>query len=208
MPYVNNMIEARTANPTDDLTTAFIQAEVDGDRLSDEEVLMFFYLLMVAGNDSTRAVFTSGIKNLIEDPKQMTLVRSGSVCSSRSSRSSSATTPRSPTCAGPPNATQRSPVSTSAQATSSRSGTCPATATRQRSRTPTASTCAANPTHQGFGGGERHFCLGAGLARLELKLWIEETLRRFSAIELDGACERVSSTFLNQYRTIPVTLAG
>jgi cytochrome P450 len=64
-----------------------------------------------------------------------------------------------------------------------------------------------NP-HQGFGGGGRHFCLGAGLARLELKLWIEETLRRFPEIDLDGDTERVSSTFLNQYRSIPVALAG
>jgi cytochrome P450 len=62
-----------------------------------------------------------------------------------------------------------------------------------------------NP-HQGFGGGGRHFCLGAGLARLELKLWIEETLRRFGSIELDGDSERVSSSFLNQYRQIPVAL--
>ncbi len=69
VPYVNAMIDERETNPTDDLTTAFIQAEVDGERLSHEEVLMFFFLLMVAGNDSTRAVFTSGIKNLLEDPR-------------------------------------------------------------------------------------------------------------------------------------------
>jgi cytochrome P450 len=62
-----------------------------------------------------------------------------------------------------------------------------------------------NP-HQGFSGGGRHFCMGAGLARLELKLWIEETLQRFGEIELDGDSERVSSTFLNQYGSIPVAL--
>ena len=57
-------------------------------------------------------------------------------------------------------------------------------------------------------GGGRHFCLGAGLARLELKLWIEETLRRFPEISFDGEAERVSSTFLNQYRSIPVEVTG
>jgi cytochrome P450 len=60
-----------------------------------------------------------------------------------------------------------------------------------------------NP-HQGFGGGGRHFCLGAGLARLEMKLWLEETLRRFPDLRLDGEATRLSSTFLNQYATIPV----
>ena len=79
IPYVDAMITEREANPTDDLTTAFIEAEIDGDRLSHEEVLMFFFLLMVAGNDSTRAVFTSGMRNLIEDPEQMEIVRSGAV---------------------------------------------------------------------------------------------------------------------------------
>ena len=79
IPYVNEMVDERETNPTDDLTTAFIEAEVDGERLSHEEVLMFFFLLMVAGNDSTRAVFTSGIKSLLDDPEQMELVRSGEV---------------------------------------------------------------------------------------------------------------------------------
>ena len=58
--------------------------------------------------------------------------------------------------------------------------------------------------HQAFGGGGRHFCLGAGLARLEMKLWLEETLRRFPDLRLDGDATRLASTFLNQWRTLPV----
>ena len=79
IPYVDAMIKERETNPTDDLTSAVIEAEIDGEKLSHEEVLMFFFLLMVAGNDSTRAVFTSGMKSLMEDPEQMELVRSGGV---------------------------------------------------------------------------------------------------------------------------------
>ena len=69
---------------------------------------MFFYLLMVAGNDSTRAVFTSGMKNLIDDPEQMDSCDRGRSRSSRSSRSSSVMTPRSPTCDAPRHATPSS----------------------------------------------------------------------------------------------------
>src|SRR6478609_6478447 len=79
IPYVNEMFQQRRSTPTDDLSSAIIEAEVDGEHLSEEEALMFFFLLMVAGNDSTRAVFTSGMKNLLEDPEQMELVRSGAV---------------------------------------------------------------------------------------------------------------------------------
>ena len=58
--------------------------------------------------------------------------------------------------------------------------------------------------HQAFGGRGRHFCIGANLARLELKLWIQETLRRFPDLALDGEPTRVQALFLNQYKSIPV----
>jgi cytochrome P450 len=209
IPYVNEMVDAREREPTDDLTTAFIQAEVDGERLSHEEVLMFFFLLMVAGNDSTRAVFTSGMKSLLDDPEQMALVRSGEVELDRVVEEFVRFHPafaymrRTATCdtvlageqvrAGDKLAlwyvsgNRDEDVFEDAQHFDVR-------------RTP-------NP-HQGFGGGGRHFCLGAGLARLELKLWISETLKRFDEIGLDGDAERLSSTFLNQYRSIPVAVGA
>jgi cholest-4-en-3-one 26-monooxygenase len=63
-----------------------------------------------------------------------------------------------------------------------------------------------NPEHQAFGAGGRHFCLGTALARLELRILFEETLKRYPAMELAGKPEYVVSGFVNQLRTLPVRL--
>jgi cytochrome P450 len=63
-----------------------------------------------------------------------------------------------------------------------------------------------NPEHQAFGAGGRHFCLGTALARLELKVLFEETLRRFPHIEQAGPALFAESPFLNQLKTLPVKL--
>ena len=207
IPYVNDLIEERRANPADDLTTAFIEAEIEGDRLAHEEILMFFFLLMVAGNDSTRAVFTSGMKQLLEDPEQLELVRTGAVSLDQVVEEFIRFTPAF--------AYMRRTATKDTELRGQQikagdklamwyvSGNRDETVFQDPYRFDVLRE--ANP-HQSFGGGGRHFCLGAGLARLELKLWIEETLKRFPEIALDGECDRVASTFLNQYRSIPVAL--
>src|SRR5213082_1137762 len=58
-----------------------------------------------------------------------------------------------------------------------------------------------NPEHQAFGAGGRHFCLGAALARLELRILFEETLRRFPEMKVAGKPEPAVSVFLNQLKT-------
>ncbi|UUY04523.1 cytochrome P450 [Svornostia abyssi] len=63
-----------------------------------------------------------------------------------------------------------------------------------------------NPEHQAFGAGGRHFCLGTALARLELRVLIEETLARYPEMEIEGSPQFVESPFANQLKTLPVRL--
>ncbi|HEX3519246.1 MAG TPA: cytochrome P450, partial [Solirubrobacteraceae bacterium] len=62
--------------------------------------------------------------------------------------------------------------------------------------------------HQAFGAGGRHFCLGTALARLELKIMLEETLKRYPNIKLAGKPTYVESPFINQLKTLPVSFAA
>jgi cytochrome P450 len=62
--------------------------------------------------------------------------------------------------------------------------------------------------HQAFGAGGRHFCLGTALARLELRILMEETLERYPAMELDGEPAYIESPFVNQLKALPVRLNG
>jgi cytochrome P450 len=189
------------------LTTAFIEAEVDGERLSHQEVLMFFFLLMVAGNDSTRAVFTSGMKSLMDDPEQMELVRSGAVPLEQVVEEFVRYHPAFAYMRR--TATRDVELSGAEVKAGDKLALWYVSGNRDEKAfdNPDYFDVRRDPNpHQGFGGGGRHFCLGAGLARLELKLWIEETLKRFDSFEPDGECERLSSTFLNQWYSMPVKL--
>ena len=166
---------------------------------------MFFFLLMVAGNDSTRATFTSGMKSLMEDPEQMEIVRSGAVPMEQVVEEfvrfhpafayMRRTATRDVELRGAEvKAGDKLALWYVSGNRDERAFDDPDTFDVRRDPNP----------HQGFGGGGRHFCLGAGLARVELKIWIEETLKRFQTIEPDGETERLSSTFLNQWWKIPV----
>ena len=110
------MIAERQENPTDDLTSVLVHAEIDGEKLEEHEIVMGFFLLVAAGNDSTKATYTSGMRALLEHPDQMKmLVDDPSLIPARS-RSACGCTRRSPTFAGPRPATPRSQASRSARA--------------------------------------------------------------------------------------------
>src|SRR5438309_3726502 len=68
------LIAERRERPTEDLTSVLVHAEVDGHKLEEHEIVMGFFLLVAAGNDSTKATYASGMRALIENPDQRRLV--------------------------------------------------------------------------------------------------------------------------------------
>jgi cholest-4-en-3-one 26-monooxygenase len=202
------LIAQRRTHPTEDLTSVLVEAEVDGERLEEHEIVMGFFLLMAAGNDSTKATYSSGMRALLEDPAERRLVLDDpSLVPSVVEE-----------------ALRMFPAFAHFRRTATRdvelSG-CPirqgdkvvmwyVSSNRDETRyeDPDHFDARRNPEHQAFGAGGRHFCLGTALARLELSILFEETLARFPNMELAGKPEYVVSGFVNQLRTLPVRLGA
>ncbi|MEA2424112.1 MAG: hypothetical protein QOH13_522 [Thermoleophilaceae bacterium] len=200
------LIDERRANPTDDLTTVLVNAEVEGSKLEDWEIVMGFFLLMAAGNDSTKATYCSAIKALIEDPaEKQKLIDDPSLVKSAVEEAVRMfpafahfrrTATKDTELAGCPIKEGEKVVMW--YVSSNRDAT--------RYEDPDRFDVERDPEHQGFGAGGRHFCLGAALARLELKILLEETLARYPNLEMAGDPQHVESPFLNQLKTFPVRL--
>jgi cytochrome P450 len=201
------LIAERREHPTDDLTSVLVNAEVDGEKLEEHEIVMGFFLLMAAGNDSTKATYCSGMRALMEDDEQRRLVL------------------EDPSLI--PNAVEEAlrmfPAFAHFRRTATRDTELHGQKIKQgekvvmwyassnrdetRFQDPDRFELRRTEEHQAFGAGGRHFCLGTALARLELKILIEETLARFPNVALDDRPKYVESLFLNQLKTLPVRLA-
>jgi cytochrome P450 len=202
------MIADRRERPTDDLTSVLVHAEVDGERLEEHEIVMGFFLLVAAGNDSTKATYCSGMRALLEYPDQRRLLLEDPALIPGAVEESlrmfpafghfARTATRDTELAGQPIRAGEKVVMW--YASSGRE--------EGRYEDPDRFDVRRNPEHQAFGAGGRHFCLGAALARLELRVLFEETLARYPAMELAGEPSWVRSTFVNQLKSLPVRLAG
>jgi cytochrome P450 len=73
---MKDLAAERQLNPADDLTTALLNAELDGEKLTDEEIGSFFILLCVAGNETTRNSISHGMKLITDNPEQRALLLS------------------------------------------------------------------------------------------------------------------------------------
>jgi cytochrome P450 len=202
------MIAARRENPTDDLTSVLVHAEIDGEKLEEHEIVMGFFLLVAAGNDSTKATYCSGMRALLEDADQCQLLLDdpslipGAVEESLRMFPAFAHFRRT--------ATRDTELHGQRIKEGDKVVMWYASSNRDESRyeDPDRFNVLRNPEHQAFGAGGRHFCLGTALARLELKILFEETLARYPKMTLDGKPKFAESAFLNQLKTLPVCLSA
>ncbi|MBM4267924.1 MAG: cytochrome P450 [Deltaproteobacteria bacterium] len=190
-----------------DLLAALIQAEVEGERLTQDEILMFCMTLLVAGNETTRTLVAQGTRLLLEQPDQLESLRRGDVAL--------------------PDAIEEmlriaTPIrfffryateDIELHGQTIREGDPVMLLYPSANRDETVwgedaddfdVTRRVEP-NVSFGFGQ-HFCLGASLARLEARVLFEELLRRRSRWELAGEVERVRSSFVNGIHHMPVVL--
>jgi cholest-4-en-3-one 26-monooxygenase len=202
------MIAARRERPTDDLTSVLVHAEVDGEKLEEHEIVMGFFLLVAAGNDSTKATYCSGMRALLEDPGQRRLLLDDPTLIPAAVEESLRMFPAFAHFRR--TATRDTELHGQRIQKGDKVVMWYASSNRDESRyeDPDRFDLLRNPEHQAFGAGGRHFCLGTALARLELRILFEETLARYPNMTLDGRPRFAESAFLNQLKTLPVRLSA
>jgi cytochrome P450 len=206
--YYTEMLAERRRRPTDDLTSALLEAEIDGDRLTDEEIIGFLFLMVVAGNETTSKLLGNAVYWLTRHPAQLAAVLddpdrvetwieetlrfdTSTQILARHLRSDLELHG------------QRAPAGSKLLlllGSANRDGSVferPDDFRIDRSREELA-------RHVSFGGG-RHFCLGANLARLEARVALHELVRRVDSIEVDHArAERVHSVNVRGFASLPM----
>jgi cholest-4-en-3-one 26-monooxygenase len=204
--YCDMVAADRRANPRDDLMTALVQAEVDGERLDDLELNLFFVTLVVAGNETTRNLITHSMLALIENPDQAQrlrhdpelwptaveeMLRWGS-----SIHNFRRTATRDTELRGQPIAEGDKVVMYYMSA--NRDEEVFADPYRfDVGRTPN--------DHVAFGGGGEHYCLGANLARAEIRAVMRQLVDRLDGFELAGDVRRLRSDFVNGIKHMPIS---
>jgi cytochrome P450 len=205
--YATALAEDRRVNPRDDLTTALVQAEVDGERLTSAEVASFFILLVVAGNETTRNAISHGVLALTRFPDER-------------ARWWADYEAIAPTAVeeivrwASPVIWMRRTVSEPVEVGGHRFDTGDKVLlfynSANRDETvfadPYAFDVGRDPNpHIGFGAPGPHFCLGAHLARREITVMFRELFARLPDLEVSGPPAPLRSSFINGIKHLPVT---
>ena len=206
--YGRQIGEERRVHPTEDLVSRLIHSEVDGDRLTPLEYCNMFQILILAGNETTRTTLTHGMKAFIDNPDQLALLKAQPELMSKAIEEILR-------WATPVLYMRRTAIEdTVLRGTEIAKGDkvvmwyMSANYDEDVFNNPHTFDIARDPNpHLGFGGGGPHFCLGAWLARLQIRVLLEELLRRDLQLESNGPVRRVRSNFVNGVKSMPVRVA-
>jgi cytochrome P450 len=207
--FIVEHIRSKRDHPGEDLVSLLVGSDIGGCPLSKEELFMFLLTLLVAGNETTRTLLSGTAAVLHEHPDQRAALASDvSLVPGGVEECLRWVTPVHAFCRTATEDTVVADVPIAAgdylcmlYASGNRDERVfGEDAARFEVRRP------ANPMHVAFGFGE-HVCLGASLARLEARIFVEELLERFPRYEVAGRAERVRSTTVAGIRSLPVVLA-
>ena len=203
--YANELAAERRDSPRDDLVSVLLRAEVYGERLTEMEFDVFFLLLAVAGNETTRNLISGGMLALIQHPDQRRrLLAEGSLMDTAVEEMLRWVTP---VMQFQRSAQRDTEIGGQRIAEGDRVALYYVSANRDEAafERPDQFDVGRSPNeHLTFGGGGPHHCLGASLARLEIKLMFEELLRRLPDMELNGSPRRLRSNFINGLKEMQV----
>jgi cytochrome P450 len=194
--YAAELAERKRREPADDLMTALVQAEVDGQRLTGPELDMFFFLLVIAGNDTVRSALPGGVLALVEHPAEYRRLRADRALLGAAIEEMLRVHP--PVLTFRRTATRDVELAGARIAAGDKVVVYHVSANHDERRFPDPFRFDITRTpndHLSFGQGP-HLCLGAAFARLQLRAFFTEFLR-LPEVELAGPPRRLTSNFIN-----------
>jgi cytochrome P450/nitrite reductase/ring-hydroxylating ferredoxin subunit len=207
--YGRKLGEARRHDPRDDITTKLVEAELDGSRLSEQEFGTMFILLTTAGNETTRHTISLGLVDLMTHPDELErLVADPTLASTAADE---LLRRAHPVHHFRRTATKDVVVHGRRIARGDKVTIWYAAANYDDRQFPDPYRLDVGRTpnkHVTFGLGGPHFCLGAHLAKLEIRVWLEEMLPYLPRLELAGDPVRLRSNFFNGVKRLPVRVAA
>ncbi|WP_208027042.1 cytochrome P450 [Rhabdothermincola sediminis] len=203
--YANTLAAEKRKDPRDDIVSRLLGAEIDGDRLSETEFDMFFMLLAVAGNETTRNATSHGMKALMDNPDQFEKLKANPDL--LPSAVEEIVRWATPVLHFRRTAMRDYELGGKLIRKGDKVVMWHISANRDETvfEDPFRFDIERSPNdHIGFGGGGPHYCLGANLARMELRIIFEEIITRMPDIELAGEPEYLRSNFIGGIKHMPV----